>query len=437
MERRFWKVLESWKDRREQEPLLVVGARQVGKTWLIRRFFQERFPDYIYLNLEERPDLMSVFEGSLEPEAILRNLEILLGRKIDPAGCGIFIDEIQKSERAINSLKYFCESPVSYRVIGAGSLLGVKLHRFESSFPVGKVRILHLYPMDFEEFLTACGEELLLDAIRSSYASMTPLPGAVHEKALRLYTDYLYVGGMPRAVQSYIETGENALTFDRTIHRDLLAAYTADMTKYTQGPAEGVKISQTYASVPRQLAKENPKFKYSVIREYANRRDFESSIDWLIASEMVICSTSVDQPWSPLSVYQNPSIFKLYLSDVGLLCTQSGLSYRDLLPETHNLFKGAITENYVIQTVHCRGIESYYYKPDQSMEIDQLVEKDGEVIPIEIKAGRHKRSTSLKNYRQKYEPVRAYRLSELNFGCSDGLYSVPLYAAFCLFDDLK
>lgn len=375
MERNFWKKLENWNDENLKEPLLVVGARQVGKTWLIKKFCEERFESYLYINLEERQDLISAFEDSLNPEIILRNLEILMGQKVNPETCCIFIDEIQKSERAVTSLKYFCESPVNYRVIGAGSLLGVKLHRFHSSFPVGKVRIFHMYPMDFEEFLLACGEDLLRDAIVSSYDSMTPLPEGIHKKAIRLYTDYLFVGGMPQAVQNYVDVGKNVLAFDRTIHRDLLLAYTADMTKYTLNPAEGVKISQTYESIPRQLARENPKFKYSTIREYANKRDFESSIDWLTASQMVIQSTSALSPRTPLSVYRQPGIFKLYLSDTGLLCTLSGMQYSNLMPETHNLFKGAVTENYVICALHSKENESYYFKPDPSMEIDQLIEK--------------------------------------------------------------
>lgn len=432
MERKFIGKLRDWESFGQKEPLLIVGARQVGKTWLIRHFCQEQYKDYVYVNLEERPDLASVFEGRLDPEEIIRNLEILLGKRIDPSACAIVIDEIQKSERAITSLKYFCESDTPYRVIGAGSLLGVKLNRFSSSFPVGKVKILHMHPMDFEEFLLAAGEDLLRDAIISSFSKMTPLPEAVHEKAIRLYTDYLYVGGMPQAVQNYVGGGKNAMQFDRDIHRSLSTAYTADMTKYTQSPAEGVKIAQTYSSIPRQLAKENPKFQYSLIREYAGKRDFESAIDWLTASEMVLRSTSVEIPKVPLSVYLQPGIFKLYLSDVGLLCTLSGMQYRDLLPDSHNIFKGALTENYVLESFTANEIPGYYYKPNPGMEIDQLLEQDGEVIPVEIKSGRHKRSTSLKNYMQKYGPSKAYRISELNFGVSGSLFSIPLYAVFCI-----
>lgn len=432
MERKFIEKLKVWENSGQKEPLLIVGARQVGKTWLIRHFCQEQYKDYVYVNLEERPDMASVFEGRLDPEEIVRNLEILLGKHIDPASCAIVIDEIQRSERAITSLKYFCESDTPYRVIGAGSLLGVKLNRFSSSFPVGKVRILHMHPMDFEEFLMAAGENLLRDAIVSSFRSMTPLPAGIHEKAIRLYTDYLYVGGMPQAVQSYVRDGKDAMLFDRDIHRSLITAYTADMTKYTMSPAEGVKIAQTYNSIPRQLARENPKFKYSLIREYASKRDFESAIDWLTASEMVLRSTSVEVPKVPLSVYQQPGMFKLYLSDVGLLCTLSGMQYRELMTDSHNIFKGALTENYVLESLAAHEIPGYYFKPDQGMEIDQLLEQDGEVIPVEVKSGRHKRSTSLKNYIQKYGPSKAYRISELNFGISGNLFSIPLYAVFCI-----
>lgn len=385
--------------------MLVVGARQVGKTYIIKEFIENEYRDSVYINLEESPDFLSIFEDSLKPSEIIRNIEILLGRRIDIENTCIFIDEIQKSEKAINSLKYFCEDKINYRIIGAGSLLGVKLHRFESSFPVGKVIIKHMYPMCFEEFLCACGEDLLLDSIISAYKDMKPLPNGIHEKAIKLYTDYLFVGGMPSAVSDYLKNEKDALSFNREIHRNLITSYLADMTKYTFTPSEGIKIVETYESLPRQLAKENPKFKYSTIREFANKRDFESSIDWLTASQMAIKSISVNSVRSPLKVYENTGIFKLYLSDVGLLCTLSGMQYKDLLSDEHNLFKGAVTENYVIQEMHCKGVVSHYFKPDQNMEIDELIEEDG-VVPIEIKSGRHKRSTSLKNYIEKYEPKK-------------------------------
>ncbi len=433
MWRKFYTDLANWEDTSCKEPLLVIGARQVGKTWLIREFCEKTYGDYVYLNLETDEEIISLFEGTINPREIIQKLEIYLGKRISIENTAIFLDEIQKSERVINSLKYFCEAEENYRVIGAGSLLGVKLSRFESSFPVGKVRIRYMYPMDFEEYLLACGEELLLEAIKTSFGSMVALPDAIHSKANDLYQKYLYVGGMPAAVLNFVNNEKNIMAFDRSIHQNLLLAYAADMTKYTLSAAEGVKIHEVYQSIPRQLARENPKFKYKEVRANANRRDFQTSLDWLTASGLVLKSTNVNLPQSPLSVYQETGNFKIYLSDVGLLSTMAGVKFKDLLPETGNIFKGAIAENYVIQTMTAAAVPSYYYKPDQSMEIDQLLDLEGDIVPLEIKSGRHKRSTSLKNYSARHNPIRMYRLSERNFGMADNLYSVPLYAAGCLF----
>ena len=432
MRRLIYEELKRWEECNTKEPLLVTGARQVGKTWIIQEFCKDTYADYVYINLESQSDLISIFEQSLDPGDIIRSLEIYLNREIDPARCAIVIDEIQQCERAITSLKYFCEAQENYRVIGAGSLLGVKINRFASSFPVGKVKILQMFPMGFDEFLDACGQERLRAAILNSFRTMKPLPDAIHEKAMGCYRDYLYIGGMPRAVMDYIAHDCSVTRFDRSIHRDILTAYTADMTKYTSGPAEGVKITQLYESVPRQLAKENPKFMYSDIRQYANKRDFSSSLDWLLAAGLVLKCDQVSLPQTPLHAYTQQSMFKIYLSDVGLLSTSVSFPYSALLPESNNIFKGAVTENYVLESLSIGGRKGYYYKPSQSLEIDFLLDLDGEIIPVEVKSGRHKRSTSLKRYLEMHHPTKALRISEHNFGVDGELYSVPLYAVFCL-----
>lgn len=435
MFRKFYQKLVDWQMQNVKEPLLVTGVRQVGKTWLIRQFCKEQYPDYIYINLESQPEFLSVFEEGLQPEQILRQIGILMGKSVHPQ-TPIFIDEIQQSEAAINALKYFCEADANYRIIGAGSLLGVKIRRFSSSFPVGKVRIQQLRPMDFEEFLIACGQDALREAIRQSYHKSQPLPEGIHQKAIQLYHDYLFVGGMPQAVQDYVAKGCLVVDFDREIHRNLLFSYAADMTKYTTSAAEGVKINEIYQSIPRQLARENPKFKYKEVRSKANKRDFSSSLDWLGASGLVEVVKKATFPQSPLKAFADDDSFKVYLSDAGLLCAMSGLQYRDLLPSQHSIFKGAVTENYVADALACIESELYYYKPDYSMEIDfLLVRKDG-VVPVEVKSGRHKRSTSLKNFMQKWTPPYAMRISEMNFGKMDDLYSIPLYAVFCLDEEM-
>lgn len=430
MFRKIYQSLKSWEEKNTKEPLLVIGARQIGKTWILKHFCENTYKDYIYLNFESNTDLLSIFKHNLDPESIIPQLEILLDKKITEH-TAIFFDEIQSSEKAITSLKYFCESEKNYRVVCAGSLLGVKLNRFETSFPVGKVRIIHMVPLDFEEFLLACGQEPLRDMILDSYHKMQALPEAIHQKAIQYYSDYLFVGGMPQCINQYNETGRNILNFDRIIQENLLLAYAADMTKYTISAAEGVKINEIYHSVPKQLAHENPKFKYKEVRANANKRDFKAPLDWLTAANMVYKVEKTNLPSSPLKAYADESSFKLYLSDVGMLCCLAGIQYKTLLSNEHNIYKGAVTENYVIQTLIAKGMTPYYYKPSDSMEIDILLDISGDIVPMEIKSGRHKRSKSLKNYCEKFQPEKAFRISENNFGTIDSLVSVPLYALFC------
>lgn len=431
MYRKFIHELNTWENQKIKEPLMVIGARQVGKTWLIEQFCKETYQDYVYLNFEQDPMLASIFEDSIDPETIRKRIGILKGKSLGE-GTAIFFDEIQKSEKAITSLKYFCEAGENYRVIAAGSLLGVKQNRFESSFPVGKVRIKRMYPMDFEEFLLAAGEKDLAEVIQDGFWKMQPLPEAIHQKALQLYHDYLYVGGMPQCVADYVADHCDVSRFNRQLQNYILLAYGADMTKYTVSVAEGAKITAIYDSVPRQLARDNPKFKYKEIRANANKRDFYLPLDWLASSGMVYKVTKVKLPQSPLNIYAEEGFFKLYLSDVGLLMNAGGMNYRDLLNTADNIFKGAIAENYVIQTLASKNIQLFYYKPDESMEIDLLLNGEEGIVPLEIKSGRHKRSTSLKNYSAKFQPYKMIRLSENNFGRSEELYSIPLYAAFCL-----
>ncbi len=431
MYRKFIKELEKWEEKSVQEPMLVIGARQVGKTWIIKYFCENKYKDYVYINLEEHRDLISVFEDDLSPETILRNLSIMLGRPIDH-NTPIFIDEIQQSEKAITSLKYFCESDKNYRVIGAGSLLGVKLKRFQSSFPVGKVQIKNMYPMDFEEFLLAAGEEMLRDAITEAYKTMKQLPEGIHNKALSLYHDYLLIGGMPQMVKEYLDSEKDVLKADRQILSYIRLAYLADMSKYVNNATESTKINAVYESIPRQLARDNPKFKYKEIRLNAIKRDFYGPIDWLTSSDMIIRLNKLDSPMSPLKAYENADSFKIYLSDVGLLCSICKLNYKDLLADVSNIYKGAVIENYVLCQLKLKFEDIYYYKPAENMEIDIITEIDEDIIPIEIKSGRHKRSTSLNNYRSRYNPKYVIRISENNFGYTDGIKSVPLYAVFCI-----
>ena len=401
MYRKFYKELELWEDNQTKEPLLVVGARQVGKTWIIKNFCEKKYTDYVYLNLEEQKGITSVFEGDLTPDVILKKLGMLLGRSIDE-NTTIVIDEIQQSERAVTSLKYFCEAKENYRIICAGSLLGVKIKRFESSFPVGKVYIKNMYPMDFEEFLLACGEENLRDGICESFTKMQQLPEAVHEKALNLYHDYLIVGGMPQVVENYIANQKSILHFNRDLTKYIRLAYLADMSKYVTNVTETAKITAVYDSIPRQLARENPKFKYKDVWKNAIKRDYYEPVDWLVSSGMIHKINRIDAIEYPIKAYENPDSFKIYLSDVGLLCEACGVNPSHLLSDNHNIFKGAVTENYIFEQFALRHREMYYFKPSESMEIDLITVIDGKIIPIEIKSGRHKKAKSLSNYIEKY-----------------------------------
>ena len=431
MYRKFYEELEIWENSNTKEPLLIIGARQVGKTWLIKTFCEEKYKEYVYINLEERKDIASIFEGNLTPDLILKQMSMLLGRKIDYKTAIVF-DEIQQSERAITSLKYFCEAKENYRIICAGSLLGVKIKRFESSFPVGKVCMKNMYPMDFEEFLLACGEELLRDGIKEAYSSLVPLPEAVHNKALELYHDYLLVGGMPQSVDNYIKNKKTIIDFNRNILEYIRLAYMADMSKYVINTTETAKILAVYESVPRQLARENPKFKYKEVRGTAIKRDYYGSIDWLAASGLIYKINKLESNRTPLKAYENEDSFKIYLSDVGILCDICKINPNDLLPETHNIYKGAVIENYVYEQMISRYKELYYYKPAENLEIDLVTQIGNDIIPIEIKSGRHKKSTSLKNYMERYKPQYVIRISENNFGYADSLKSIPLYAVFCI-----
>lgn len=431
MYRKFVEELQEWERENIKEPLLVIGARQVGKTWIIKSFCEQTYADYVYINLEEQKDLASIFEGNLNPEEIIKNLGMYLGRSLD-CKTAIVIDEIQQCERAITALKYFCEHRDNYRIIGAGSLLGVKVRRFESSFPVGKVILKQMVPMDFEEFLLAIGEERLRDGIREAYEAMKPFPEALHRKALELYHDYLIVGGMPQMVNQYLENQKDILRINREYQEYIRLAYLADMSKYVINQTETAKITAVYESIPRQLAKENPKFKYKEVKGTAIKRDYFGPIDWLASSGMIYKINKLELPQIPVKAYEDVDSFKIYLSDVGLLANVCGLRRLDLLPDCQNTFKGAVIENYCMEQLVAGHEELYYFKPSESMEIDLITVMDGSVIPIEIKSGRHKRSTSLNNYIEKYHPKYAIRISENNFGMTNGIKSVPLYAVFCI-----
>lgn len=427
MERSLYKSLLEWKQTKINMPYMLVGARQTGKTHLLEQFCKNEFEKYLYLNLENMENVKEIFEKTIMPEEIILNIEALLGIEIDIEKTIIFIDEIQVSERAINSLKYFCESDKEYKIVCAGSLLGVKINRFHSSFPVGKVWIEYLYPMNFEEFLKAIGEEKLLKMIEEAYRTMTPMLDVLHQKALKLYYDYMCIGGMPISVLNYIENDKNVLKFNDNINELIITSYIADMAKYTEN-TESVRNNKIYQSIPSQLGKENKKFKYSLVEKSARSREYESSMEWLIASNMILKCSSVKVPKSPLKAYQEDS-FKIYLSDIGLLRVLSRLTSNEIILNKNMLYKGVLAENYVAETLYSKNRELYYWQLNSMYEVDFLINVDGDIIPIEVKASDNTTSKSLNYYVQRFKPKYSIRISTKNFGFSNGIKSVPLYAA--------
>lgn len=433
MKRIFEEKLLNWKNTDMKKPLMVIGARQIGKTYIIEKFAKENFEEYIYINLEKEESIKEIFENSIDPDVIIKNIELHLGKRIDLENTLLFFDEVQVSEKFIVSLKYFNESSKEYKIICAGSLLGVKINRFNSSFPVGKIRIEQMTPMNFEEFLMACNKDILLSEIRNSYNNFTPLPEFAHKEALELYKSYLCIGGMPEAVNNFIENNMNILMFDNKILNNIIDMYIADMTKYVNNISESIKIEKIYKSIPTQLANENRKFKYTNVEENGRKRMYENPLEWLIASKMILICNSVKRVEIPLKVYSDENSFKIYLSDIGLLTNLSEIKLTDIMLDTPFIFKGALVENFVAQELQSKENSLYYWTLNNSAEVDFLYySKNDGIIPIEVKAGNNIKSTSLNTYIEKHNPKYAIRLSTKNFGFENNIKSIPLYATFCI-----
>ena len=432
MYRIFEKKLINWKNSGMEKPLMVIGVRQIGKTYTIQKFIKENFEEYIYFNLEKEKYLREIFEKTIDSEKIMDEIELYIGKKIDISKTILFFDEVQVSEKFIVSLKYFCESKRPYKIICAGSLLGVKINRFNDSFPVGKIQMEHMYPMSFEEFLIALNKEMLLEKIKESYENMIPLPTFAHEEALLLYKRYLCVGGMPEAVKNFISNESDILKYDSNILSNIIDMYIADMNKYVKNSLETVKIEKVYKNIPVQLAKDKKTFKYNLIEANARKRMYEHPIEWLISSGMILNSNKIKKAEIPLKVYQDEEYFKLYLSDVGILVAMSEIRFNDLILDKTFSFRGAITENYVAQEFTANDISLYYWTYGRNAEVDFIIYNNDGIIPVEVKSGDNVRSTSLKFYINENKPKYSIRLSTRNFGFENNIKSIPLYAALCI-----
>lgn len=429
MKRKIYDYLLQWKEKADRKPLIVNGARQVGKTYILQEFGQQEYDNYVIVNLETDKALVEKFEESITPRSLIQYLESAHSQRIIPGKTLIIIDEIQASERALTSLKYFCEQAPEFHVVAAGSLLGVAINRKQFSFPVGKVDEITLFPMDFEEFLWANDRSMLAHTIREHYLSNEPLD--VHSIAVDLYNKYLIVGGMPAAVKEFIATDSFVAIAD--MQNRILNEYIADMAKYAE-PATSIKIRACYESIPAQLAKENRKFQYSVVQRGGSSTIFGESIEWLKYAGVILKCQKTTQGTMPVKVYVDLSDFKLYMADVGMLTMQSGIATQAILSplDIENPFLGAIAENYVAQALANNLITLLYWKNDNTAEVDFVIQKDTDVIPIEVKSGLRIRSKSLRIFMEKYNCPYGIRISKKNFGFENSIKSVPLYAAFCI-----
>ncbi|HCT64730.1 MAG TPA: ATPase [Lachnospiraceae bacterium] len=429
MRRRIEDKLLEWQQRENRMPLLLYGARQVGKTYILTEFGRKYFENTVYINLETNLAVASYFADDISPERIIRFLEATVNQEIVAGKTLIIFDEIQACERALTALKYFCELAPEYHIAAAGSLLGVAIHREQYSFPVGKVESNTLYPLNFQEFLWAIGEERLAEEIQRCFVENEPMPEALHKKAIENYRYYLIVGGMPASVQTFINTGKLVLV--PNVQNEILNNYVADMAKYAS-PSETVKIRGCFNSIPAQLAKENKKFQYKVVQKGGSAALFGESIEWLSQAGVVLKCQKIEQAMNPISVYTDLSSFKLYMGDVGLLVMKSGVPQQTILTGESNLFMGSVTENYVAQELVANGHNLFYWASEHTAEIDFVMQQEREIIGIEVKKGTKVRSRSLGVFVEKYQPSYCIRFSEKNFGLENGVKSVPLYAAFCV-----
>ena len=435
MERILLEDLKKWKEKADRKPLILRGARQVGKTWLLKDFGEKCFKDICYVNFEQKDILGKVFEGTLSPKRIIEQLSIYHGKKIEPQDTLMIFDEVQELPRALTSLKYFAEEAPEYAICCAGSLLGVALHE-GTSFPVGKVDFLDLYPLSFREFLLANHEDMLVDFILKGNRDLE----AFEEKLMDYLKKYFIIGGMPAAILKWIETQDFFEVDD--VQKQLLIAYQNDFSKHA--PQQMVeKIRYIWDSIPSQLAKENKKFVYGLVRTGARAREYEDALMWLSDAGEIIRTYNVSKPDVPLKAYADLKAFKVFLLDVGLLRCLGGVSPKVILEGSRIFeeFKGALTEQYVCQELqlfrHLQG--NYYWTSSSVAEIDFLVSDGMGIYPLECKAGYTMNAKSLKSYKEKYSPSWSFRTSLLPYEKNSEAHTtnLPLYMFFALVNELQ
>ena len=431
MYRKIAEFLENWKESEHRKPLILQGARQVGKTYSILEFGRTNYENVAYFNFETNPKLNETFEENISPDYLIPILSHIAGQTIIREKTLIVFDEVQLCERALTSLKYFCEDAPDYHIIVAGSLLGVAVNRAKFSFPVGKVDMKTLYPMDMEEFMLAMGEDSLVEKIRECFETDSPMPSALHDAAMQLYRQYLVVGGMPECVMLFKETRDYILV--RHTQDTILASYLNDMSKYNN-LNEIKKTRLAYDNITVQLSKRNTRFQYKLIKKGGRASEFENAIEWLCLSGIVSQVYKVEQIKKPLENYRDIDAFKIYVSDLGLLCAKKDLAANDILymVEELNDFKGGMAENYVNVQLSINGYNTYYWESAREAQEDFIIHRDGRLITIEEISAENTRAKSLKIYMDTYKPDYAIKISAKNFAFEDNKKIVPLYAAFCI-----
>ncbi len=425
MKRDIYDKLKQWKNSNNRKPLLLEGARQVGKTYTIKQFGQQKFAKTLYLNFEEDSLLKDFFEKSLDPRVIIQNLEIHFECNIDPKETLIFFDEIQECSSALNSLKYFEEKASEYYLIGAGSLLGVTLAHTKG-FPVGKVNFLHLYPLSFLEFLNALNYNKLYGFIKNLEV-LQEMPEPIHQNLLSLLKLYLYIGGMPEVVDHYVKNKD--LLSVREIQQELIKAYERDFAKHVPSGAEIMRIMQVWEAIPRYLSEENKKFTFSIIKKSARAREYENAIQWLHQAGLIYLSYDVSAPKIPLKSYRRKEAFKVFFLDVGLMGALCKLPL-SALSEGAKLFaefKGSLTENFVAQELKNYRHDLYYWSSEGRAEVDFILENDGNVFPLEVKSGASTKKKSLQVYDEKFNPSFLLRTTTMNYRKDQRIYNIPLY----------
>ena len=423
MKRNAFHDLIEWKNYEDRKPLVLKGARQVGKTWLMKEFGRSCYENYVYFNFDEEDELKSIFEVNKNPQRIIELLSLIAGDKILPEKTLIIFDEIQECPEALNSLKYFKEKANEYHVIAAGSLLGTLLAQ-PKSYPVGMVNLLDMYPLTFDEFLAATDD--MLYTYYLGIEKNQQIETIFHNKLLEAFNNYLIIGGMPECVASWIKNKDPKKVSQ--IHRELIAVYENDFSKHN-GKINSGRILMVFRSIPFQLAKPNEKFMYGAVREGGRARDFEEAIEWLVSAGMLNRVYNVSKTEHPLSAFDKLDCFKLFVFDTGLLKYMAGIDNSAILLKTDYQFKGQLTENYLLQQLVGQFNVNPRYYADKRGEIDFVLQNGTEIIPVEVKAGESKSALSFKRFVSDNEPKHAIRFSKRGYIKNGAITNIPLYLA--------